>query len=169
MTGDEHEGGAGLLGWAQEVRARSQTYAAHAARAAESATVIAGQVDRMIAQMAERNPDYAGRLQEILVTAAGQRAAIAECKRSHQAGRPDRGPVPAPPNGPAAAAAPGPDRPLPGDGHLQDEVIHRVFAAGLTLQGTTELAAEPEVHWRIEAAVDELDDLVRVVRDALFH
>ncbi len=34
-------------------------------------------------------------------------------------------------------------------------------AAGLT--------AEPDVRWRIEAAVDDLDEMVRVLRSALFN
>ena len=51
---------------------------------------------------------------------------------------------------------------------LQDKVIQRVFAAGLNLQGTATLIREPEARSRVEAAVDELDHVIRVLRDAIF-
>ncbi len=51
---------------------------------------------------------------------------------------------------------------------LQDHVIQRVFAAGLRLQGAATLASEPEVRRRVEASVDDLDRVVRMLRDAIF-
>jgi signal transduction histidine kinase len=51
---------------------------------------------------------------------------------------------------------------------LQDKVIQRVFAAGLNLQGTAALIGEPEARSRVESAVDELDHVIRVLRDAIF-
>jgi signal transduction histidine kinase len=51
---------------------------------------------------------------------------------------------------------------------LQDKVIQRVFAAGLNLQGTAALIRQPEARSRVESAVDELDHVIRVLRDAIF-
>jgi len=51
---------------------------------------------------------------------------------------------------------------------VQDTIVQRILAAGMTLQRAAELAAEPEVHWRVEAAIDELDLVIREVRDAVF-
>jgi signal transduction histidine kinase len=51
---------------------------------------------------------------------------------------------------------------------LQDRVIQRVFAAGLTLQGTSALIADPGTRRRVESAVDDLDEVIRVLRDAIF-
>lgn len=51
---------------------------------------------------------------------------------------------------------------------LQDTVIRRVFSAGLTLHGAAGLTTEPEVRRRVEAAIEELDHVVREVREAVF-
>lgn len=51
---------------------------------------------------------------------------------------------------------------------LQDKVIQRVFAAGLNLQGTAALIHHPEARARVESTVDELDHVIRVLRDAIF-
>ena len=53
---------------------------------------------------------------------------------------------------------------------LHDTVIQRVFATGLSLQGTLPLIhADPDsARARIEAAVDDLDETVRQVRAAIF-
>lgn len=51
---------------------------------------------------------------------------------------------------------------------LQDKVIQQVFAAGLNLQAAASLAAEPEVRRRVETSVDDLDRVVRVLRDTIF-
>jgi hypothetical protein len=48
---------------------------------------------------------------------------------------------------------------------LQDTVIRRIFAAGLILQSAAELITNPEVRWRIEAAVSELDEVFRGTRN----
>jgi hypothetical protein len=177
--GEERDGQAGLMGWAQHARVRSAAYAAQAGRAAESAAEIGELVDRMIERVAERNPDYAERLQAIIVAAADQRAAIAERKRSFAAGRPGgqlllrgRSAVEA-----ATIAVPESDlRDIAiihdGDraaGEFQDKVIQGVFTAGLTLQDAADLTTELEVRWRIEAAADYLDELIRVIRGTLFN
>ena len=53
---------------------------------------------------------------------------------------------------------------------LHDTVIQRLFATGLSLQGAARLAAPlPEVVDRIQAAVDELDLVVREVRSSIFE
>ena len=179
MTGGEDSGcGVGLTVWAHDARVRSSACAAQAARAAESAAAIGEQVDRTIERMAERNPEYTERLRAIMVTAASQRAAIAEWKRGYSAGRPGGQLLPAARTGPEAVASielaghlrdmaiiPDRDRSV---GEFQDTVTRGIFTAGLTLQDAAGLTAEPEVRWRIEAAADDLDELIRVLRGALF-
>ncbi len=51
---------------------------------------------------------------------------------------------------------------------LHDTVIQRLFATGLSLQGATRLVRDDEVRRRIEAAVDELDTVVRHIRTVIF-
>lgn len=50
---------------------------------------------------------------------------------------------------------------------LHDRVIQRIFAAGLTLQGTAAMAAPAAVQ-RIEAVVDELDAAIKEIRQTIF-
>lgn len=52
---------------------------------------------------------------------------------------------------------------------LQDTVVRRMFAAGLSLQSAAELSADPEVLFRIESAVTILDQVIREVRNAVFQ
>jgi signal transduction histidine kinase len=51
---------------------------------------------------------------------------------------------------------------------LQDKVIQRMFAAGLTLHSAASLVTQPEVRERLRTAIGELDHAVRTVRDAVF-
>jgi hypothetical protein len=158
MTDSEQcDRGAELVTWAQAARVRSAAYAAQAQVAAESAAEMGAQADRMIERAAERCPEHAEHLQAIIVTAASKRAAIAEGQRDRAAGRPGVPLELATVSKWAAAGA-----------ELQDAVIQQVFAAGLTLQDAAGLTAEPEVRWRIEAVVGDLDELIRLVRDMLF-
>lgn len=53
-------------------------------------------------------------------------------------------------------------------GELQDQVIQRVFAVGLELQGTVAMTADPLVQRRVEKAISDLDNVVRIIRDAVF-
>jgi signal transduction histidine kinase len=52
---------------------------------------------------------------------------------------------------------------------LHDTVIQRLFATGLSLQGTVRLAEKPEVVARLQQAVDDLDATVREVRSVIFE
>lgn len=52
---------------------------------------------------------------------------------------------------------------------LQDIIVRRVFAAGLSLESAAGLATNPEVRGRIEAAVSELDQVIREIRSAVFQ
>jgi signal transduction histidine kinase len=52
---------------------------------------------------------------------------------------------------------------------LHDNVIQRLFATGLALQGTIRLAENPEVGVRLQRAVDDLDDTIRELRSAIFE
>jgi len=51
---------------------------------------------------------------------------------------------------------------------LHDSVIQRLFAVGLSLQGTAKLAQRDDVRFRIQSAVDDLDQTVREIRTAIF-
>jgi signal transduction histidine kinase len=51
---------------------------------------------------------------------------------------------------------------------LHDHVIQRLFAIGLTLQGTVPRSNKPEVRRRITDAVDDLQEVVQEIRTAIF-
>jgi signal transduction histidine kinase len=51
---------------------------------------------------------------------------------------------------------------------LHDTVIQRLFATGLSLQGTARLAKVPEVEARIQDAVEDLDVTVKHIRTVIF-
>lgn len=51
---------------------------------------------------------------------------------------------------------------------LHDHVIQRLFAVGLSLQGTIPLARYPEVRQRISTAVDDLQTIIQEIRVAIF-
>ncbi|HKY77173.1 MAG TPA: GAF domain-containing sensor histidine kinase [Acidimicrobiia bacterium] len=51
---------------------------------------------------------------------------------------------------------------------LHDTVIQRLFATGLSLQGTARLAQKPEVAARIQDAVEDLDLTVKHIRTVIF-
>lgn len=51
---------------------------------------------------------------------------------------------------------------------LHDTVIQRLFATGLSLQASSRLATDPELHNRIQLAVDDLDATVREIRSVIF-
>jgi signal transduction histidine kinase len=51
---------------------------------------------------------------------------------------------------------------------LHDKVIQRLFATGISLQTAGMLAQVPEVAERIAAAVDDLDETIREIRNTIF-
>jgi signal transduction histidine kinase len=51
---------------------------------------------------------------------------------------------------------------------LHDLVIQRLFATGMSLQGTMALIGDPEVAHRVEKAIDALDETIRDIRSAIF-
>jgi signal transduction histidine kinase len=51
---------------------------------------------------------------------------------------------------------------------LQDEVIQRIFAAGLSLGSAASLTSHPAVRQRVEVAAGELDQVLRLLRDTVF-
>ena len=51
---------------------------------------------------------------------------------------------------------------------LHDSVIQRLFAIGLSLQGTARLVERPEAVMRIGEAIDKIDDTIRQLRKAIF-
>lgn len=52
---------------------------------------------------------------------------------------------------------------------LHDTVIQRLFAVGLTLQGTVRMVDDDKIAARLTSAIDELDTTVRDVRAAIFE
>jgi signal transduction histidine kinase len=51
---------------------------------------------------------------------------------------------------------------------LHDHVIQRLFAVGLSLQGTVPRSRVPEVQRRLAQAIDDLQDVVQEIRTAIF-
>ena len=51
---------------------------------------------------------------------------------------------------------------------LQEEVVQRIFAAGLALQSAASLTTQPGVRQRVEAAAGDLDQVLRLLRDTVF-
>nr|WP_233627520.1 GAF domain-containing protein [Saccharopolyspora sp. HNM0986] len=51
---------------------------------------------------------------------------------------------------------------------LHDHVIQRLFATGLSLQGTLRRATDADVRRRLQQSVEQLDDTVREIRTAIF-
>ena len=51
---------------------------------------------------------------------------------------------------------------------LQDDVIQRIFAAGLALQSAISLSTQPGVRQRVETAAGDLDQVLRLLRDTVF-
>ncbi len=51
---------------------------------------------------------------------------------------------------------------------LHDSVIQRLFAIGLSLQGTARLIERPEAVLRIAEAIEKLDETIRQLRKAIF-
>jgi signal transduction histidine kinase len=51
---------------------------------------------------------------------------------------------------------------------LHDSVIQRLFAIGLSLQGTARLVERPEAVMRIAEAIEKLDETIRQLRKAIF-
>jgi signal transduction histidine kinase len=51
---------------------------------------------------------------------------------------------------------------------LHDSIIQRLFAIGLSLQGTARLSGNPEVTGRISDAINKLDETIRQLRTAIF-
>jgi signal transduction histidine kinase len=52
--------------------------------------------------------------------------------------------------------------------NLQDTVVQRLFAAGLSLQGIRVISGAPEVSQRIEDVVRNLDEAIRLLRQSIF-
>lgn len=167
---------------AQDIRARTHMLVEATAAAEDRCAAILG-------QLAEQRPHLAGQLLGMSESARRH----AEGKRRRLAHHPGGGtcgscqkqapaasqPAPGPGSTPEAAAI-AKTLVLDGDmsvigerdriaAELQDTVIRRVFAAGLSLQSAAGLTSDEEVRWRIEAAVAELDQVIRVIRDTLFQ
>ena len=52
---------------------------------------------------------------------------------------------------------------------LHDRVIQRIYAVGMNLAGTARLDDLPQVHDRVERAVDDLDSTISEIRTAIFE
>ncbi|HEY1318758.1 MAG TPA: hypothetical protein VGF32_00865 [Streptosporangiaceae bacterium] len=51
---------------------------------------------------------------------------------------------------------------------LQSSVVRRIFAAGLGLQSVLAMATQTEIRRRVEGSIADLDDAVRLLRQAIF-
>src|ERR1700739_4868488 len=51
---------------------------------------------------------------------------------------------------------------------LHDLVIQRLYATGMSLQGTMPMIGRPEVAGRVSRAVDDMDQTIREIRGAIF-
>jgi signal transduction histidine kinase len=51
---------------------------------------------------------------------------------------------------------------------LQSSVVQRICAAGLSLQSILAMVTQAEVRRRVEASVADLDDVIRLIRQAIF-
>ena len=51
---------------------------------------------------------------------------------------------------------------------LHDLVIQRLYAVGLSLEGLTRVAGEPEVQHRVERAIDDIDGTISEIRRSIF-
>lgn len=51
---------------------------------------------------------------------------------------------------------------------LHDQVIQRLYATGMSLQGAVPLLSRPEASSRVSSAVDALDETIREIRSAIF-
>ena len=51
---------------------------------------------------------------------------------------------------------------------LRNDVVRRVYSVGMSLQSAAAIAAHPLVRRRIEQAIEDLDEVIRVLRDAVF-
>src|SRR5690606_32872367 len=51
---------------------------------------------------------------------------------------------------------------------LHDHVIQRLFAVGLSLQGTLQRARTPEVRDRLSSTIDDIQDIVQDIRHSIF-
>jgi signal transduction histidine kinase len=51
---------------------------------------------------------------------------------------------------------------------LQNEVIQRIFAAGMNMESAASLTTQPGVRQRLEAATADLDHALRLIRDTVF-
>jgi hypothetical protein len=141
-------------------RVRADAARRRAVMAAQAAAAAQEQAASVMERLADLNVAEAARLRT-MSSAARQRAA-----RRRQWAKDNGG----------GGAAPQPER---GDltvvrerdriaARLQDRVVRRIFAAGLTLHGAGGLTTDPAVRRRIESAIDELDEVIREIRDAVF-
>lgn len=51
---------------------------------------------------------------------------------------------------------------------LHDHVIQRLFAVGLSLQGTLQRARTPEIRERLSSTIDDIQDIVQDIRHSIF-
>jgi hypothetical protein len=162
---------------AHEIRAHTRTLVAASAAAEDQ---FAAAIDRL----AELEPHRAEQLRGLSESARGH-AARRRRRLAHHAGGGTCSCAPA-----ASQLAPGPDGTpeaaiVTSPGHagglsvirerdriaarLQDTIIRRVFAAGLSLDSAAGLTRDPAVRWRIEAAVGELDQVICEIRNVVFE
>jgi signal transduction histidine kinase len=172
---------------ARSARSQAQDIVARTRMTAKATAATEDLIAATIGRLAEQQPHRAERLRAMSESARSHAArewqrlarqpGTCRCGRGHPpaASQPAPGPASAPE---AAASATPPDQ--GGDlsvigerdriaAQLQDTIIRRVFAAGLSLESAAGLTRNPEARRRIEAAVDELDQVICEIRTAVFQ
>ncbi len=144
----------------QGARMRVEAARKRAVMAAEAAAAAQEQAAAVMERLADLDVPGAARLRAMSTAARERAARRRQWARDHGGGR-------------AVPQDDGDDMTVVRErdriaAQLQDTVVRRVFAAGLTLHGAEGLTADPAVRRRIEAAIDELDLVIREIRDAVF-
>lgn len=177
-----------LCDQARSVRSRTRDIRAETRVLAEATATTEEQIAATLDQLACQQPHRAGQLRDMGESArryaARERQWLlhqhgGEARRGHDHAPAASRPVPEPGHMPEPAA-----RTMTPDhvgslsiveerdriaAQVQETIIRRVFAAGLSLESAAGLTANPEARRRIEAAVSELDQVIREIRDAIFQ
>ncbi len=173
---------------ARNVRLRAQDARAHAHLMVAAAASAEDRSAAVIDLLAELNPGRAEDLQGISESvrrhAADKRRRLAlsggescHCNKGDAPAISQPAPIPgSKPEGAASATTPdhADDLPIIEErdriaAQLQETVIRRVFAAGLSLQSAAGLIRDPQARRWIETAIDELDQVIREIRNAVFQ
>ncbi len=179
MTAVEHA--KHLCDQARSIGSRARHIQAQTRMLAEATAATADRVAATFDRLAREQPRRAEHLRDMGESVRGNAAANRSRAIRLPEGRDGRGRAQAPgPDGMPAAITGAPTTGRAGDlavieerdriaAELQDTIIRRVFAAGLSLETAAGLAATQQIRARIDAAISELDQVIREIRNAVFQ